>query len=249
MKTLSTAILASWTIGLPLYGAVTLGYGNNSSGDTFLRDIGGVPLTSGPKGPGDGAVIEVGYYSMATTADPFAGDWVALIGPGTGVEAVTIGDANGGAGGDGIFGGTVILGASHPGSVAYPTGDTPVAIRFYDGTSIGGSTYYNSATMSNWTWRSDGTLGLDIFPTPSTAMIWEGGLESAYRTTIAVVPEASSSMFVMLGSAALLVRRRRKKIWKRFSRRSRQKKKGMSEHRGLLGQLITGDRLPVRREV
>lgn len=213
MKTFLVAILAALSIGLPLHGALTIFYGNDIGGDTFLRDVGGVPLTSGPKEGGNGAVIEVGYYSMATTADPFAGDWVALIAPGTGVEAVTIGDANGGPTLDGLFGGSAFLGVSHPGSVPYPAQNTPLAIRFYNGTSIENSKHYNAATMTEWTWSGpfsmDETINLIIVPSPSGWMVWEGGLESAYRTTIVVVPEASSSMLAMFGSAAFLMYRRR----------------------------------------
>ena len=93
--------------------------------------------------------------------------------------------------------------------VPFPIVSTPLSIRFYDGPSIAESTFYNATTLPGWQWANSGTVGLAIFPSPDGIMIWEGGEDSAYRTTI-VVPEASASMLAMMAGAALLARRKRK---------------------------------------
>jgi hypothetical protein len=211
MKILTISGFCCLVLGLPVQAALTLYYGNNNGGGGFLRDITGSTLTSGPKdNPGNGAVIQIGYYSLATTADPFAGNWVALAGPGTSVEAANIGEIlGGGYVGSGLFEGTATFSTAAGG---YPALSTPLAIRFYDGTSIDGSTYFNAVSMVDWKWSSPTAANTTVdmtIPGPGIpGLVWEGGEASAYRTTLPV-PEPSVGLLAAAGISLLFKRRRR----------------------------------------
>jgi hypothetical protein len=203
-------LLSCLFLELPVQAALTLYYGNYNGGG-ILRDINGISLTTGPKeNPGNGAVIQIGYYSLATSADPFAGDWVVLVGPGTSVEAANIGEVLGSFYvNSGHFGGTATFSTAVPGE---PAPSTPLAIRFYDGTSIDSSIYYNAVSMDDWRWRrprgADTTVNMTIRGAGIPGLVWEGGESSAYRTTIAV-PEASTGIFILVAGSAMLGRRKR----------------------------------------
>src|SRR6218665_2502402 len=63
-------------------GAVTIYYSNNNAPGFEIRDQNGVPLSPGMVDrPRDGTYFEIGYYSLATTGNPFAGDWIPMVGP------------------------------------------------------------------------------------------------------------------------------------------------------------------------
>lgn len=211
MKNLICAAIGAFVSALPVRAALTLSYGNQTGGNTYLRDNNGVPLTSGTKAvDGDGAIIQIGYYSLATTSDPFAGNWVALAGPGTGVETKTVGDLNGTPG---IVGGNAVLAAKGPGSGSYPVISTPIVIRFYNGTSLASSTHYNAVTLSDWYWLSpttDNGILLAIWDASLIPMTWEGGSGSAFRTTLPnVVPEPSVFLISVISGSAFVWRRKR----------------------------------------
>ena len=58
--------------------ASTLVIWRNWSG-TELRDLEGNPLFDGPINDDyDGDIIQIGYYTQATTANPFVGIWTPL---------------------------------------------------------------------------------------------------------------------------------------------------------------------------
>ena len=80
MKTLLFTLFCS---AMTLQGAITINYGNPGSGDVVLRDFNGEVLRGISKDGAVSAIVQLGYYSLSTTADPFAGEWVALTGEGT----------------------------------------------------------------------------------------------------------------------------------------------------------------------
>ena len=211
MKFLTIFSFCCFYWGLPVQAALTLYYGNTDGGGGFLRDINGVTLTTGSKdNPGNGAVIQLGYYTLAITTDPFAGDWVALAGPGTSVETANIGEILGSTYvNSGLFGGTATFNSA---SASHPDISTPLAIRFYDNTSIANSTYYNAVSMTDWRWSSptSGNNSLDMtIPGPGIpGLVWQGGEASAYRTTMPI-PEPSALLLASLAGSSVLVRRRR----------------------------------------
>jgi hypothetical protein len=78
---------------------------------------------------------------------------------------------------------------------------TPLAIRFYDSTSIATSTYFNAASTSDGKFRwPQGPNGEAAFNLRAPNLVWQGGVDSAFRTTIPV-PEPGT---VVLGIAQLM---------------------------------------------
>ncbi|MFT6179506.1 MAG: hypothetical protein ACJA16_000201 [Akkermansiaceae bacterium] len=94
-------------------------------------------------------------------------------------------------------------------------------IRFFNNSTIGGSTFFNTVTNEAWrfTFSPEGTnpppTDSEMFLDPTAggltvgSAIWEGGAPSAFKTTVPV-PEPSSSLTLLLGAGLLLSSRRRK---------------------------------------
>jgi hypothetical protein len=75
--------------------AGVLVFWKNGAGTELLQYDGLTPLTAGSPADSDGAVLQLGYYNMATLLSPFVGSWVPLIGYGTTHPGQsTIGDEN-----------------------------------------------------------------------------------------------------------------------------------------------------------
>ncbi len=208
MKKLISLCSVSILSAISSQGAVTVHYTNDFRVNP-LRDFDGRELSPGAKGQAlDGAAIEVGYYSLATTSNPFAGTWVPLVAEGIGGSYVTIGDGAGDV--SGFFEGSSVFNATPPAGVVYPSAGTPLAIRFYDASLSSGPTHYNAVSYSSWLWRTPTsasyTIELEILPW----VVWQGGQASAYRTTMPYPnPEPSSVMLSMAGAIMLLSRRNR----------------------------------------
>lgn len=177
---------------------------HNAAG-TEVRDLNGTLLTSGNVDANDGAVLQLGYYTLATTLNPFDGSWVPITGEGSGNPFYsTVGDK---AMPDGRFD----IGLSFFTATAnLPTAGTPLAIRFYDSISIATSTYFNAVanTTGTWNWITP----VDPRPTITISLsdpgvVLQGGPTSAFRTTIAV-PEPSCIVLVILSLGGLTARRR-----------------------------------------
>jgi hypothetical protein len=162
-----------------------------------LQNLGGVALSAGSGGAGDGALLELGYYSLAADADPFAGSWTALTGSGSASLIVTtIGDV---AVSDGRFALDFTLDYSLAG---LPQDGTPLAVRFYDSTTRATSTFFNAVSNTNgeWNWNTSGNQ-IDILVGNIAGTVWQGGAGSAFRTTVAV-PEPSA--LILMGCGALI---------------------------------------------
>ena len=174
---------------------------------TELKNLNGSFLSSGTSNSNDGTILQLGYYTMATTLNPFAGVWVPLTGEGSGNAFYsTIGD-KGLA--DGLFGITLSFDSTDP---SIPTGNLPLTIRFYNSTTVGSSTYFNavSNTTGSWNWITP----VDPRPTinislADSGLIWQDGSKSAFLTTIPI-PEPSTTAILLLGAGVMAVRRRRK---------------------------------------
>ncbi len=98
------------------------------------------------------------------------------------------------------------------GSFAQPLVGTPLGIRFYNGTSVAASTFYNTGV------NTDGS-GLWVAPTDPSPIIQltltKEGSEfenqaDAFRTAIPI-PEVGTSFMTMISFAVLLLRRGRER--------------------------------------
>jgi hypothetical protein len=127
-----------------------------------------VLLSGGTSSDGDGTVLQLGYYSGATAGNNFTGTWTPLTGQGSLSTATisgsspteqynktSIGDITAKFAGDGTFAMSLNFFAGSPTSgQSLPTGGStpPLAIRFYNGTTIETSTFYNVVSDDSWLW-------------------------------------------------------------------------------------------------
>jgi hypothetical protein len=173
-----------------------------------LRSNSGQLLAAGLQGiNGDGTVLQIGYYSLADAINPFRGQWVPITGPGTPYQT-TIGD------GDKTDGFIKLTSDLTDGTFGFvvPAVGTPLALRFYDSTSIASANYFNAvaATDGSFTWvapsvpESNSSLAL-----PASQIVWQDGTGSAYRTTIAI-PEPSAAAVIAFTFGVLSFRRQRR---------------------------------------
>lgn len=177
------------------------------------------PLTAGNANTNhDGAILQLGYYTAATSTNPFSGTFIALTGPTSlntafsGINNTTIGDDYTQGAGDGNFAITLIFTAGSAASGnSLPAAGQILAMQFYNNTTIPTSTAYNVASNSAWTWATpqDGAAAPSlIYSFGNANTVWLGGASTAYYTSI---PEPSSLVFGAIGLAGLvwMVRRPR----------------------------------------
>ncbi len=174
----------------------------------LLQDAAGVPLTAGSGQSGTGSLLEFGYYSAATSASPFAGQWNPLTGPDSaGMVVTTIGSNY--LPKNGYFSQSLFLDTTLPG---FPADGIPLALRFYNGKTRANSTAFNAVanTAGLWDSNSIGTqISISIGAVPGT--VWQSGPASAFRTAIPI-PESGPSVLVSAAAAlaALAALRRRR---------------------------------------
>jgi hypothetical protein len=166
-----------------------------------LLDNSGDPLSAGTSANGDGTLLQLGYYDMATMANPFSGAWVSIATTTMGDDGVDL---------NGKFAVTSILGS---GSFLEPAIGMPLAIRFYDGASMEVSSYFNAVSVTNGAWNfkspSDPAAVMNLVIDKGSATVFEGGSFSDFKTT-RPIPEPSSLWLFSLGALALLRRHRSK---------------------------------------
>jgi len=185
------------------------------SGSQTLTAFNGItPLSGGTAADGDGAVLQLGYFTSGTSVTPFSGTWVALTGKGgvnSAFSTTSIGDFTSQGAGDGTFAMSLTFDTTDPTkNNALPAAGTPLGIRIYDGTSIASSTHYTtiSSTLPAWDWQTPAAppnnpvmgISLDdvsLFRENGTAT---GATFSTFNTNLAV-PEPS--VFALSGLAVL----------------------------------------------
>lgn len=159
------------------------------------------PLSAGTSLPGDGTLLELGYYNMASVANPFEGSWVVLATSTIGDDGMEIA---------GSFSTKSILGTS---SDPLLTTNTPLSIRFYDATSLATSTYFNavSNTSGAWNYIEPTTPGpvINIVIDKTNEIVFQDGGSGAFRTVLPI-PEPCISGLAVMGGLVLLTRRARK---------------------------------------
>lgn len=170
----------------------------NWSTDRAFHDASNHNLTAGTSADGDGALIQLGYFSLGTPVDPFAGAWTVL-------AVGSIGDQ--GNQGDGYFSITTILGED---AIVAPAVGTPLGVRFYDGLSIADSSYNNTGVNMDDTgrWQDPGN------PAPAIDLALSKGItesegDLASWTTYLPVPEPSVALLGCVAMGGLVVRRKK----------------------------------------
>lgn len=172
-------------------------------------------LTAGTGADGDGAVLELGYYSTATTTNNFSGTWIPLTGPNsanTAFSNTSIGDQGGGPDGQFSISTTFTAGSPTTGNNLPGSTSIPLVIRFYNATTIGASTAYGAVSNDSWLWvlpsvTPGSTLTLSLNPS-NGGNEWLGGGAGFY--TNIPVPEPTSFVFVGLATLGMTVIRRRR---------------------------------------
>ena len=156
-------------------------------------------LSAGTAADGDGTLLQLGYYSNATLSNPFAGNWITL-------STSSVGDT--GLNWSGRFSTSTLFTEDE---FTPPAAGTPLAIRFFDGTSVANSSFYNAASVTDgsWNWIQPTGQGavLDLTITKGTS-VFLSGLGNEFTTSIAI-PEPSSILSTGLSVALVLCRRTR----------------------------------------
>jgi hypothetical protein len=206
-----------------------------NSGDQSVLDQNSSPLAAGPSGDGNGAVLQLGYYTGGSASNNFLGTWVPLSGetslntatiPGSAppeqYNQTSIGDLTVSFAGPATFAMQLSFRPADPTSGNnLPSSTTiPLALRFYNNTTIASSTYYNVVSDDTWMWQPPA-----VPPSTVNISLNDPGLEwlsiaqgqaanTAFRTTIPLsqVPEPGTIAAGCASAGALLVAaiRRRK---------------------------------------
>lgn len=194
------------------------------SGNRVLRNQSGTALTGGSTSVNfDGAVLQVGYFSSATVGNNFAGNFIPLTGQGSLFNVqTTIGDSvlNGGDNGS-IFSDrldivTGLNGGANDGLL--PAANTPLSIRFYNATTIGASTFFETVSNNLWLWKAPAAAPnnptVNLFFDSAGLVARSGAVVAAPGTNIntntpTAAPEPTSAALLMVGLVSLASRRRR----------------------------------------
>jgi hypothetical protein len=218
-------VAAMMVASLTAFGqTTTVDWGNWEESGFEVKNLAGGLLTAGGIGDGDGAVIQLGYYtggSTSSTGSNFAGTWVALTGEGglnSAYSTTSIGDNFGVSGPLGQYGFSTVFdqtgGSSTGGGLSGLTTSIPLSIRFYSGTTIASSTHYNTVSSDNWGWVTPSGPGslmsLTINSSTLASLVWEDST-SAFKTSIplAAIPEPSTYAMLGMGLLGLIAYRRR----------------------------------------
>jgi len=202
-----TILISLFTVAASsqLYAALSAISTSNLS--SAIVDNTGTALTAGTAGDGDGAVYQVGYFSVDTAN--FTGAWISITGESSANPSLVSSIGDTGGGGDGLFTQNFTFDDATQSSL--PAGGTQLALRFYNATSVAGSTHYNTVTNNAWTLNAFAdspapAQALDV--DSSSGRVWQDSTNT-FKTSIVIVPEPSSFALLGLGGVAFLLRRRR----------------------------------------
>jgi hypothetical protein len=231
LKRISTLLAAFALAASAQAASITV---NFDSGGAFVQTDLGVKLSAGlPTIDGDGFVLQLGYFTLSSSADNFLGTWVPLTGEGSAntggsidgssptlhLNQTTVGDRNL----EGATAGEFYLSVQFNDAVANtftipPSTSIVLGIRFYNATTIAGATQYNTVSNDAWHWVTPtvpepiGGINMSL---SESGLEWESIAKqgqagtTAFKTTIPV-PEPASSAFLLLGLAGLATARRRR---------------------------------------
>ena len=183
-------------------------------------------------------MLQLGYYDGASVLNNFAGTWVPLSGltslntavipggasvnpSGETYNQTSIGDMTANGAGNGTFGISLnfVAGSATSGNSLPQSSTIPLALRFYNSTSIASSTFYNVVSDDLWVWMTPATppnvvnISLDNIGLEWLSIAQGQAANSAFHTTISItaVPEVStyvSAFLCAVMTTVHLVRRR-----------------------------------------
>lgn len=208
---------------------------NMDSGSFQVMDQGNTPLSAGAAGDGNGFVLQLGYYSGATSGSSnFTGTWTPLTGQGSGNTDIVIGSApaetyNQTSFGDrnadtgntaGTFSLQLFFGNPLSSANLPPTG-TILSIRFYNAATLGAATFYNAVSNDSWVWQTPAAVPAQpviVISLDQASIEWESIVKfgqagsTAFHTTISAIPEPSTVASLLVGAGLLagVIARRRK---------------------------------------
>jgi hypothetical protein len=189
----------------------TVNWLNTTAGRLYSDLANTILLSAGTGANGDGFVLQLGYYNLATTANNFLGTWVPLTGAGsanTAFNTTSFGD-NGFADGRFSFATTFVQGDGTSGNNLPSSTTIPLAIRFYDSNTVAGASSYGAVSDDAWLWQTPsfpgGTINISIDPGTS-GLEWLGG-GAGYHTN-QTIPEPSSVALLAIIAAGAAARRR-----------------------------------------
>ena len=188
-----------------------------------MRDQNGDALSPGTDAADDGVIFQVGYFADGRTEwdqarwDSFT-PLTSLDGD-SGHLLTTIGDegfmseANGLIG---IFDVAVTLDRAVPEQdsrlPADPSFPVKLGIRFYNATTIEDSTHFNTVSSDDAAWFLTTPATIPALPAAltmdSSPLVWESGSGGQFQTVLAIAPEPSTALLLMLGALFGMRRRR-----------------------------------------
>lgn len=224
MKRLAQSLILASSLyaGTAFAGIITI---NFDSGSFTVTDDLNVDLSGGTAADGDGFIVQLGYYDMATTGNNFLGDWVALSGLGSlntgnitgssiNLNQTSIGDLFDNGAGTGTFALSLTYDENDATkNKSFPAVGTPLAVRFYNSTTLTpGVTKYNAFSIdSGFTWAAPADAP---FQPVLNATLDDLGIEwqdsgNIRKTSLVLIPEPTSACLLLVGLAGLAFRRKR----------------------------------------
>ena len=224
MKQISRCLFLFWLLAsADLSAQTSIGLNFDSGSFTLKNSDNSTALSGGIAGTvGDGDVLQFGFYTSATVSNPFSGTWVPLTGMGGAnfdFATTSIGDNPDAVGLDNTNGtfafadGGVIPGdtylnftkGSSTSGVSLPNSGQIMALRFYNGTTLGSSSFYGSVSDANWTWIAPSSSPNSMnFSLDDPSVKWLNNDIAFTGTGIpTVVPEPSTLALVGLGLLAV----------------------------------------------
>ena len=236
LKRMSVAAMALALTSIAKADDVTVNWSNTAG--TTLRDSAGNPLSPGVATLNtDGALVQLGYFSMASAANNFLGTWVPLTGFGL-APNTTVGDTSNlnptaadrsgrisfntfftiGSNIVQVYDPILQAGAYVDQSSRTIDSTTPpngqiLAIRFFS-TNDGTSGDYNTVSADSWQWvtpslDNPSTVVTINLGTSAASLEWEDMLNPFEASIPVVVPEPTSVALIACGAVAILWLRRR----------------------------------------
>lgn len=186
-----------------------------------LFDQTGVALEGGAIGAGnngDGAILQIGYFTNATSADLFAGQWVPLTGANSlnPVFNTTVGDGiNSGAPNRASF--SIAFDTSDPlRSQGLPQAGKLLSVRIFDRTTFSAARFFETVSSPDWGWLAPSepptnpNVSLSFANANARLQSTGAALGATVSTQVPIiVPEPSSVALLMIGAVSFVSRRRR----------------------------------------